>query len=358
MTGRWTHLSLAQRLEFGVGTVSQLGRFAEAAGASRVLLVTTAGRAASREYAAVREALGDRLAGTFAGVVSHVPSPVVDEAVAAVAEAQADTVLSLGGGSCSDAAKAVCHRAEGERPLRHFAIPTTYSGAELTPFYGVTDPVTGEKTGSGGAGLAPSLVVYDPGLTMGMSPRVSAETGMNALAHCVEVVWATKQTPEAEAVALAGVARIVEALPAVADAPADVKARTRMLAGAALAGRCLQNATMGVHHGLAQLVGARAGIPHGLANAVLLPHAMRFNAPDVPEAMRRLGDAMGVANDPADAVGQLVERLGLPTRWSQCGVSDADLLAVAAAAERNHSVRANPRRVGRAEALALLAAAR
>jgi alcohol dehydrogenase class IV len=201
-------------------------------------------------------------------------------------------------------------------------------------------------------------VVYDPDLTLSTPPRVSAETGMNALAHCVEVAWSLRRTPEAEAVALAGAARIFEALPAVVAAPADLDARARLLAGAALAGRCLQNATMGVHHGLAQLVGARAGIPHGLANAVLLPHAMRFNGPDVPEAMQRLATAFGVPRDPAGAVQQLAARLGLPSRLSECGVSDADLVAVAEAAGRNRSVRANPRPVGEAEALALLAAAR
>jgi maleylacetate reductase len=358
MTDRWTHTSLPQRLEFGSGAVSQLGELAGALGAQRVLLLTTAGRAASPEAIDVRRSLGERFAGEFAGVVSHVPAPVVDAAVAAAADVGADALVSFGGGSCADAGKALCHRADPASPIAHIAVPTTYSGAEVTPFYGVTDPATGEKTGAGGARLAPAVVVYDPVVTLSTSPRVSAETGMNALAHCVEVAWSPRRTPEAEAVALAGAARIFEELPEVVAAPADLGARARLLAGAALAGRCLQNATMGVHHGLAQLVGARAGIPHGLANAVILPHAMRFNGAAVPEATRRLADAFGVPGDPAAAVQDLAARLGLPSRLSECGVSDADLLAVAAAAGRNRSVRANPRPVGEAEALALLAAAR
>lgn len=356
--GGWTHTSYLQRLEFGSGAVEQLASLADRAGAHRVVLLTTAGRLASPEAQRVREALGPRLVDVFAGVVSHVPAPVVDAAVAAVRAASADAVVSFGGGSCADAGKAVCHALEAGQPLVHVAVPTTYSGAELTPFYGVTDPVTREKTGNGGAGLAPAAVMYDPELTVSMPPRVSAETGMNALAHCVEVAWSRVRTPEAEAVALAGAARIFEALPQVVDAPSDLGARSRMLAGAALAGRCLQNATMGVHHGLAQLVGAQAGIPHGLANAVILPHAMRFNASEVPDAMVRLATALGVPEDPADAVADLVARLGLPSRLSACGVTDADLVAVASAASRNHSVRANPRPVGEAEAFALLAAAR
>ena len=136
---------------------------------------------------------------------------------------------------------------------------------------------------------------------------------MNALAHCVEVVWSPRRTPEAEAVALAGARRIAAAFPLVMDDPGDLAVRAAMLEGAVLGGRCLQNATMGVHHGLAQLVGGRTGIPHGLANAVILPHAIRFNAEAVPDAVAKLGEALGT-DDVAGAVAALVVRLGLPTQ--------------------------------------------
>jgi alcohol dehydrogenase len=173
----------------------------------------------------------------------------------------------------------------------------------------------------------------------------------------VEAAWSTHRTPEAEAIALAGAERIADALPDVVDSPDDVAARTEMLAGAAMAGRCLQNATMGVHHGLAQLVGGRTGIPHGLANAVILAHAVRFNADAVPDEVRRVGARLGNADDAAAAVAALVDRVGLPDRLSACGVTEDDLDAVAGAAPSNHSIGGNPRPVTEADARAILAAA-
>jgi alcohol dehydrogenase class IV len=130
-----------------------------------------------------------------------------------------------------------------------------------------------------------------------------------------------------------------------------------MLTGAVLGGRCLQNGTMGVHHGLAQLVGGRTGIPHGLANAVILPHAMRFNAEAVPEALAQIGEAIGRPDDPVDAVAELVAALGLPSGLAECGVTDDDLDAIARLSQGNGSVRANPRPVSEDDARQLLEAA-
>jgi alcohol dehydrogenase class IV len=245
-----------------------------------------------------------------------------------------------------------------DRPvLPHVAIPTTYSGAELTPFFGMTDPATRQKSGAGGPTIAPTAVIYDPELTLSTPPRVSAETGMNALAHCVEIVYARDRSPEAEAIGLAGARRIVQALPLVVDDPSDVEVRASMLEGSALAGRCLQNGSMGVHHGLAQLVGGRTGIPHGLANAVILPHAVRFNFLTVSDELGRLGDAIGAPDDPAAAISALIEQIDLPIRLGDCGVTLEDLDAVARLSQSNANVQNNPRPVSEDDARAILAAA-
>ena len=187
--------------------------------------------------------------------------------------------------------------------------------------------------------------------------RVSAETGMNCLAHGVEVAYSPARTPEAEAIALACVAAAASALPRVVADPRDREARAGMLAAAALGGRALQNGTTGVHHGLSQLVGGRTGMPHGLANAILLPHAMRFNQPAVAEELRRVGAALGDPDDPPGAAARLVERLGLPTRLGACGVGEEDLDAVARLAGDSPGVRANPRPVSEEDARAILEAA-
>jgi len=178
---------------------------------------------------------------------------------------------------------------------------------------------------------------------------------MNALAHCVECAYSPTRTPEAEAVALAGARRIAAALPEVVDDPADLGARTEMLAGAVLGGRALQNASMGVHHGLSQLVGGRTGIPHGLANAVILPHAVRFNADAVE--LTRIGEALGNPSDPAGAIERLLFRLRLPTRLSECGVSEEDVEVVARLSQSNHNVAANPKPVSEDDARSILEAA-
>jgi alcohol dehydrogenase len=158
-------------------------------------------------------------------------------------------------------------------------------------------------------------------------------------------------------VALAGVSRIADALPAVVEDPADLGARTEMLAGAALGGRALQNAGMGVHHGLAQLVGGRTGMAHGLANAVILPHAMRFNADAVPAELGRIGLALGAPDDPAGAVDRLLRRLELPTQLSDCGFSDEDLDAVARLSQSSPAVQMNPKHVSEDDARSILEAA-
>jgi len=367
MTASWTHTGYTQQVVFGAGSLARLPKLLQAIGARRVLLVTTEGRRASSDGDRVVRMLGSSLASTFAEVASHVPAPLVQQALQQARADAVDAVVSFGGGSCADAAKAVCFFTEQEsgipstswtdRPaLPHVSITTTYSGAELTPFFGMTDPATRTKSGAGGPTIAPIAAVYDPELTTSTPARVSAETGMNALAHCIEVVWSPSRSPEAEAIALAGARRIASALPLVLDDPRDVTVRAAMLEGAVLGGRCLQNASMGVHHGLAQLVGGRSGIAHGLANAVILPHAIRFNAEAVPDAVARLADALGV-DDVAAAVGDLVERLGLPTRLGDCGVTLEDLDAVATTAPSNGNVANNPRPVSVEDAREILTAA-
>lgn len=361
---RWVHTGYAQQVLFGVGALDRLSDVLKSIGVRRALLVTTSGRAASEEGARVTRSLGRVLASTFAEVTSHVPTPTVQAAVMQARRDGVDGIVSFGGGSAADTGKAVCFFTEQEqgqpgasfsdRPvLPHVAITTTYSGAELTPFFGMTDPATRQKNGAGGPTIAPMAAFYDPSLTLTTPARVSAETGMNALAHCVEVTWSPSRTPEAEAIALAGAARIVDALPRVVDDPDDLGARTDMLQGSVLAGRCLQNASMGVHHGLAQLIGGRTGIPHGLSNAIVLPGAMAFNAQVAPAALGRLARAMGV-DDATAAVAALVERLGLPTRLSDVGVTDEDLEAVARLSQGNGNVRANPRPVSEDDAHAIL----
>jgi maleylacetate reductase len=368
MSTSWVHTGYAQRVHFGAGNLDLLPGIVRDLGARRVLVVSTAGRLASPDGVRLIARLDRTVASTFGGVRSHVPASTVQAAILQARRDAVDGIVSFGGGSCMDLGKAVSYFLEQEagtpgasytdRPaLLHVAVPTTYSGAELTPQFGVTDDRTRAKSGGGGPTTAPVAVVYDPVLTLSTPARVSAETAMNALAHCVEATYATRRSPEAEAIALAGADRIVRSLPNVVDEPDDIEARTALLEGSALAGRALENASMGVHHGLAQLLGARAGISHGLANALLLPHAMRFNAEVAAAELARLGAVLGDPADPAGAVARLAVRAGLPSTLTEAGVSDEDLDAVARLSQSSVAVRANPRPVSEEDARAILAAA-
>ena len=362
----WIHTGYAQRVTFGAGAVDTIADVVKETGARRVMLVTTEGRLASPGGDCLTRKLGRVIGSTFAETRSHVPTTTVQEAVSQARSEGVDGIVSFGGGSCADLGKAVCFFLEQEAgtpgasylhraALPHVSVPTTYSGAELTPFFGMTDEATKQKSGSGGPTIAPVAAIYDPELTLDTPGQVGAETGMNALAHGVECAWSPSRTPEAEAIALACIQRVAIALPEVIERPLDIGPRTLMLEGAALGGRCLQNAGMGVHHGLSQLVGGRTGIAHGLANAVILAHAIRFNADAVD--LSGIGAALGDVDDPAGAVDRLRASIGLPGRLSEVGLDEDDIDAVARLSQRNHNVKNNPKPVTEDDARAILEAA-
>ena len=193
----WIHTGFAQRVHFGAGAMDTLPAILRDLGARRVLLASTEGRLASPDGERLVSRLDRVLVSTFAGVRSHVPAPSVQAAVLQARRDGVDAIVSFGGGSCMDLAKAVAYFVEQEAgtpgasytdraALMHVAVPTTYSGAEVTPWFGITDERTRAKTGGGGPTTAPVAVVYDPVITLSTPANVSAETAMNALAHCVE----------------------------------------------------------------------------------------------------------------------------------------------------------------------------
>jgi maleylacetate reductase len=364
----WTHTGVAQQVRFGTGVIDELPDVVRSLGVRRLLLLTTEGRAGSDDGQRVIGRLGRSLASRFTAVQSHLPVDVVQAAMMQARRDAVDGVVSFGGGSCIDLGKAINFFMEQEqgtpgasfvdRPaLPHIAIPTTYAGAEMTSVFGMTDPHTRTKSGGGGPTCIAAVVMHDPALTASTPARVSAETAMNALAHCVEAMYSPARTPEAEAVAHAGAARIVASAPAVVEHPDDEAARRGLLEGAGLAGRALQNSAMGIHHGVSQLLGGRTGLSHGLANALVLPHAIRFNADVVPDELARIADAFADGDDVAGAVERFRDRLGLPAHLSECGVTEDDIDAVARLSQGNPSVRSNVRPAGEADVRAILEAA-
>ena len=267
------------------------------------------------------------------GVWSEVPSDrIVDAAQAAKG---ADGLLALGGGSAIDLAKAI----SAKTGLPIVSVPTTYSGAEWTPSFGIRDPDKRMKGGGSGSHLA--AIIYEPKLTLELPRELTVGTSLNALAHAAEALYVKGRNAEGDRQALAGAALISEWLPRVVEDGQDAEARRRLLDGAAHAGAALAAAGLGLGHAMAQSLGGRYGLPHGAMNALSLPPALRFNEPVAGAEIARFGEAIGTA-DPIGRVEQLA-RLGGFERLRDFGVPEQDLDEVGAKAAARPGARANPR---------------
>jgi maleylacetate reductase len=326
----------AVRVVFGPGYLSRVAGEAQALG-SRILLIS--GRHAAEPVRLVSRDLGDALAGRVDEVVQHVPVDVADRTTAAARDASADALLTIGGGSAVGLAKAVAL----VTGLPILAVPTTYAGSEMTPIWGRTD--RGRKTTGRDPRVLPRVVVYDPTLTLSMPAEVTAASGMNALAHAVESLYAPDATPQSSAVAEEAIRALAQGLPVAVRHPADLEGRTVALRGAWLAGWALGSTTMGLHHKLAHVLGGSFGVPHAEAHSVLLPHIAAFNAPAAPDAFARAARALGLSGPGAvaPALLELAVGIGAPTSLADLALP-ADVLDDVAHTVVEVEV-TNPRRV-------------
>ncbi len=354
------YVATAQEVLFGAGALARLPDIVERFGWRRLLLCTvnslTGGPART-----IAADLGDRLAATYTGVRPHVPWEQVQEALVLAREHKVEAIIGLGGGSPIGLAKAVSLALEEEqtgRPARAafptdqplfpvVAIPTTYAGSEMTPIYGVTRPVNGgrRKITVTDAKAAPRVAIYDPALTLQLSAEMTATTGVNALAHCIEAVYSVSRHPLSTAAALRGVFHLTQALPqAVADGQ-DLAARAEMLAGSHLAAVSLATVKMGLHHGLCHVLGGSAGLPHGLANCIMLPHAVTFNLETSRAELAPVAATMALeaVETLPDALHALIGRLGVPQRLRDLGLALGDLPRLAEIARHSMAVQNNPR---------------
>jgi maleylacetate reductase len=282
-----------------------------------------------------------------------VPLETVAEA-AELAEVEAvDGLVGLGGGSAIDTCKAVTATLlEHGREVKTIAVPTTYAGAEWTDYFGMRDEAARRKTGGAHELARPAAAIYDPELTLDLPRAESGGTAMNALAHCAEAFYGPTRNERGDRHAYCGARTIPYALPLVLADGSSLYARTRLLEGAMRAAFALGEAGLALGHALAQALGGRYGLPHGALNAICLAPALRFNAPVVPDALAKLGEAMGT-EDPAARVEELAALTGF-TRLRDLGVPLGELEPVAEAVAVRAGARANPREASVSDIVALL----
>jgi maleylacetate reductase len=334
--------SLPGRVVFGFGAQAGIADEVARLDAARVLLLSSPSATAAAD--SLHAALGD-VALRWTEVAEHVPVELAERARAAAWDARIDVIVAIGGGSAIGLAKAIA--LELGAPI--VAVPTTYAGSEMTPMYGLTGDhkITGRDEQ-----VLPRVVVYDPELTLGLPVETSVASACNALAHCVEGCYGPGANPVTTLSALEGIRVLGAHVPLLARDPRDPNVRSELLYGAYLAGAVVAVVGVGLHHRTCHVLGGSYGLAHAACNAVILPHAIAYNAPAIPDLVSRWGDALGT-DDPAGFVFDLTAAAGLPTSLGALGLPESAL--VDASARIVEETRANPHPVDVASVLSMLA---
>src|SRR5687768_8603867 len=351
--------SYAQEIIFGAGSLSHLSESVDHFGCQRFMLCANHSIRAGGHLTSIEKILGDRLVAVFDQVQPHVQDVQVDEILALAIERKVDAIIGMGGGSPIGIAKAVSTELAKhiKTVFTVIAIPTTYAGSEMTPVYGIT--YTKEdlprKVTSNNPKSIPKLVIYDPNLTLDLSAQMTASTGINALAHCIEALYSITRNPLSTLAATSAMYYIFDSLLPCYTNAADSDARTDMLLGSHLAGLSLASVSMGLHHGLCHVLGGTANVPHGIANSIFLPHAIRFNAQAVAPQLLPAAEAMGiplngisptvVVEAMVQKIFHLIAQMNLPQhlRAAGVGLKESDLPRLASIAFQNRTVQNNPR---------------
>jgi maleylacetate reductase len=347
MIGPFTYQALPMRVVFGAGSLAKLPDEVTALGLSRVLVLCSPEQEDTGQ--AVAAALGDRAAGVLAEARMHVPIEVARRARERAAELGADGCVAVGGGSAIGLGKAIAL----EHDLPVIAVPTTYAGSEMTPVWGLTEG--GQKRTGRDVRVLPRSVLYDAELTLSLPAGMSVTSGMNAIAHAVEGLYAPDATPIVSLMAEEGARALAAALPRVVADGSDRDARADAQYGAWLCGAVLAATTMSLHHKLCHTLGGTLDLPHAQTHTVVLPHALAYNQPAVPDAVAALSRALGGARDPARELWELAGRLGALRSLAELGMNEEDIPRVAELAVA--SPYANPRPVTRDGVESLLRAA-
>jgi alcohol dehydrogenase class IV len=307
---------LPSRVVFGSGTLSRLRDEVATLGCSRALILATPQQKDVAEQTAA--SLKEFAVGVFAGATMHTPVEVTERALSLLSESNADCVVAFGGGSTVGLGKALALRTG----LPQIAIPTTYAGSEMTPILGQTEG--GRKTTVRSTEVLPEVVIYDVSLTMSLPVTLSVVSGLNAMAHAVEALYAQDRNPIHSLMAVEAIRSLRSALPKIVTAPGNEEARFQALYGAWLCGVCLGAVGMGLHHKLCHVLGGAFDLPHAETHAVVLPYAVSYNAPAEPCVMREIAAALGVT-DPVRGLTDLSSKLGAPHSLRELGMPEGGI---------------------------------
>jgi maleylacetate reductase len=324
----FTYDLLPARVIFAENGLSKVKSELERLGSKRAMVISTPQQKSLAQEVAQR--LEDICITTYDQAVMHVPSETVEEALHQVKNLNVDAFVAPGGGSTIGLAKALAL----ETALPILAIPTTYAGSEMTPIWGITK--AGFKTTGRNPLVKPKTVIYDPTLTLDLPVAMSITSGMNAIAHAVEALYAEDANPIASLMAEESIRALAQSLPTIKENPQDLEARTNAQYGAWLAGSVLGMVGMSLHHKLCHTLGGSYNLPHAETHTVILPHATAYNAPHTPEAMKAVARAL---NTPGDDVGgalfDLAKHLGAPTSLAELGFKPENLDEAAQLATKN-----------------------
>jgi len=342
----FTARSAAVRVRFGAGVRKSVGEELEVLGATRALILTTPHQAAmAEEFAAY---CGDRAVGSYTKAAMHTPVDVSEEATALARKLGADVVISVGGGSTTGLGKAIALRTD----LPQIVVPTTYAGSEATGILGQTE--NGVKTTLTSPKVQPEVILYDAELVATLPVAMTVTSALNAMAHAAEGLYARDRSPISSLMAVEGLRAFRDSLPKVMANPTDPAARGETLYGAWLCGTVLGQVGMALHHKLCHTLGGSFDLPHAETHAVILPHAIAYNAEAVPDLLAPVSDLFGGGN-PGLGLHRFAAQAGSPMALRDLGLKEADLDRAADLASANPYW--NPRPVTRAGIRALLQAA-
>lgn len=342
MIDAFSYAGSPARIVFGDGSRSKVAEWIVTAGCKRALVLATPHQREDAE--ALASEIGSLACGVFAGATMHTPVAVTEAAMKMVAETKADCVVSLGGGSTTGLGKAIAYRTD----LLQIVVPTTYAGSEVTPILGQTEG--GRKTTVRDARILPEIVIYDPSLTHGLPVAMSVTSGLNAMAHAVEGLYARDRNPISTLMALEGLRAFSLSLPRIVERPDDAGARSEALYGAWLCGTVLGTVGMALHHKICHTLGGSFDTPHAETHAVMLPHAVAFNARAAAAQLAATADLFGGAI--GGGLWDFAKAIGAPMSLKQFGLTEADLDRAASIAVENPYW--NPRPIDRDSIRALL----